>query len=328
MSKLLSICIPTYNMGKYLEINLKELVVIIIKNKLKNRVEISISDNDSSDNTFDIVNKYINQNENIKIKYHKNDVNIGADKNFLKSVEIASAEYAWIFGADDIIIEKSLLDILELIISNNYDILLGDRVNINLNGKEINTQYWSTEKMTVNKENLSEYLNQSYRIGAVFSYISSIVFKKNKWDEEIEKLDINRFIGTAYIHSLILLSMIQHNSNMLYMHSPLVKNRVGNDSFLSEGYFNRIKIDFNYLDIFDYLFGSDSKEYKSMRLFLDRERVFLHFIKAKYLVSNNEKIKNEFNTFLSDKHIKNKNLIMFFPNIMIKILLKLYKKRG
>jgi len=325
MSKILSICIPTYNMGEYLDINLKGIIKLSSKLDLNNKIEICISDNNSTDDTETIVRKYIDKN--IDIKYHKNQDNIGADKNFLKSVEISSGKFSWIMGADDILLEEVLIDILDLIKLNKYDILLGDRLNIDLSGKEKYIQHWAKEETIVTNKNYSEFIDSSYRVGAVFSYISSIIFKKDRWDEEIEKLDIKRFIGTCYIHSLILISMIKNNSKMLYTHKAMVKNRVGNDSFLSEGYFNRLKIDFNYLDIFEYLFKKESKEYKSMRLLLNKERTFLHFLKAKYLVSKNREMKKEFETFLKVMKIQNRSLINSIPNIFIEILLKLYIKR-
>lgn len=324
MNKILSICIPTYNMGNYLDINLKEILRLSSKFDLNHKIEICISDNNSTDDTEMIVGKYINKN--IDIKYHKNQNNIGADRNFLKSVEISSGKFSWIMGADDILLEEVLIDILDLIKSNKYDILLGDRLNIDLSGKEKYIQHWAKEETIVTNKNYSEFIDSSYKIGAVFSYLSSIIFKKEKWDAEIEKLEIERFIGSCYIHSLILISMIKNNSKMLYTHKPIVKNRVGNDSFLNEGYFNRIKIDFNYLDIFEYLFKKESKEYKSMRLLLDKERTFLHFLKAKYLVSKNIDMKKKFENFMETMKINNGKIIYNIPNVLICILLKIYRK--
>lgn len=324
MGKILSICIPTYNMGKYLDVNLKEIIRLIDKLNLHDKIEVCISDNNSSDTTEEIVNKYLDCHLNIK--YHKNITNIGADRNFLKSVEISHGEYSWILGADDILLEEVLLETIELIELNEYDILLGDRLNINLLGTGQNIQHWANKATVVTNQNYSEFIDNSYRLGAVFSYISSIIFKKKRWDEEINKLDIEKFIGSCYIHSLILISMIKNNSKMLYTHKALVQNRVGNDSFLNDGYFNRVKIDFNYLDIFEYLFTKKSREYKSIRLLLNKERTFLHFLKAKYLVSKNKEKKYDFDVFLKSMKINNRYIINNVPNILISVLLKIYKK--
>ena len=324
-NKLLSICIPIYNMGRYLDINLQEIIKVIEKYSLTKEIEICISDNASIDDTEEIAKKY--QEKNIcNIIYHKNKENIGADRNFLKVIEIANGKYCWFMGADDIILEKALLNVLELIKENKYDIILGDRINIDLEGKIKNIQYWSKEKMIVNNLNFYNFIEKSYRIGAVFSYISSIVFKKDIWNKNLKKLDIDKFIGSAYIHSLVLISMIKNGSSMLYLHQPVVKNRVGNDSFLDKGYFNRVKIDFNYLDIFEYLFSINSKEYQQIQKLLNKERIFLHFLKAKYMIGYDKKQMEEFYLFLNKHNIKNKYIIKYTPNIVIWLLLKIYQK--
>jgi len=327
MGKILSICIPTYNMEKYLDENIQEIVKIVEANNLKEKIEICISDNASVDNTEVIIQKYIAQDV-CTIVYHKNNENLGADRNFLKAVDIASGDYIWLLGADDILLESAFLDIIFNINKNSYDILLGDRLNMNLLGVEKQIQYWAKEKMLVTESNYCDFLSDTYRLGAVFSYISSIIFSKKQWDSEIEILDMEKFIGTNYIHSVILISMIKHGSEMEYLHYPLVKNRVGNDSFLGKGYFNRIKIDFQYLSIFEYIFTKSSCEYRNMKLLLDRERTLLHFLKTKYLVAHSEVMKKEFFNFLKKNNIKNKFLIKIFPNFLIFFLLFIYDLRS
>ena len=51
--KLVTICIPTYNSGEFIE----DTLFSIINQTYKN-IEIIIGDNASTDNTYDIVKKY------------------------------------------------------------------------------------------------------------------------------------------------------------------------------------------------------------------------------------------------------------------------------
>lgn len=60
---LLSICIPTYNRSTYLE---EALCNIINDTSFSDDIEIIISDNASTDNTQEIVSKYIKHYSNIK----------------------------------------------------------------------------------------------------------------------------------------------------------------------------------------------------------------------------------------------------------------------
>jgi len=91
---LVSICIPAYNTAKFL----KESLDSIVNQTYTNR-EIIVSNNASTDDTEKIVKKYV---EKYKIKYFKNDKNIGPWRNFERCISLAKGEYIAIFHADDI----------------------------------------------------------------------------------------------------------------------------------------------------------------------------------------------------------------------------------
>lgn len=73
---LLSICIPTFNRANILNETIKKIVSDI---DFDHNVELVISDNCSTDNTKEIVEKYCLQFKNVK--YFRNDINI-SDNNF------------------------------------------------------------------------------------------------------------------------------------------------------------------------------------------------------------------------------------------------------
>ena len=99
----LSICIPTYNRENYLS-QLLESIVIQAPND--GSIEICVSDNASTDNTEAMIRHYRNQFN--YIVYHCNDTNLGADKNYLKCVALASGEYCWLMGSDDQLITGAI----------------------------------------------------------------------------------------------------------------------------------------------------------------------------------------------------------------------------
>jgi glycosyltransferase involved in cell wall biosynthesis len=70
----LSICIPTFNSSKYLSETLDSIVAQFINKDIFNKTEIIISDNDSPDNTFEVVKKY--QEKYSNIHYFKNETNL------------------------------------------------------------------------------------------------------------------------------------------------------------------------------------------------------------------------------------------------------------
>ncbi len=68
--KQLSICIPTYNRKECLS----QCLESIIKQSVFNDIEIIISDNASTDGTFDIIKEYCDKFSNIS--YFRNSENI------------------------------------------------------------------------------------------------------------------------------------------------------------------------------------------------------------------------------------------------------------
>ena len=98
----LDILIPTYNRAVYLKKNLEILCGIV--SRIKNAtINVIISDNDSSDNTRDIVEAIICRSDINGIKYYRNDTNIGIRDNLIHIVSLSQADYIMYLGDDDYI---------------------------------------------------------------------------------------------------------------------------------------------------------------------------------------------------------------------------------
>lgn len=111
---LLSICIPTYNRSKYLE---DALYNIIKDEAFSDEIEIVISDNASTDNTQEIVQKYISQYSNVK--YFRNERNV-KDENFILSLKRSKGKYVRLFN-DTLRLKKGALSKILNIITNSSD---------------------------------------------------------------------------------------------------------------------------------------------------------------------------------------------------------------
>lgn len=108
---LLTIAIPTYNRGVYLEQLLHSLSRQL--DDYQDKVELLVVDNASPDSTSEIVNAFAKQHQ---LRYIKNDSNIGPDNNFIKCFSEAKGKYVLLFGDDDLFLEgalKYLIDVLE-----------------------------------------------------------------------------------------------------------------------------------------------------------------------------------------------------------------------
>jgi glycosyltransferase involved in cell wall biosynthesis len=90
---LVSICIPAYNAER----TIKGTLESVLKQTYQN-LEILVIDNDSTDNTWKIIQQF----GDIRLIIKRNETNIGAEANFSKCVMLANGEYIAVFHADDL----------------------------------------------------------------------------------------------------------------------------------------------------------------------------------------------------------------------------------
>ncbi|CEE94214.1 Abequosyltransferase RfbV [Xenorhabdus nematophila str. Anatoliense] len=240
----ISFCIPTYNRAEYLE-PLIESIANQSNHSLD--VDICISDNASTDGTDKMITNW-QERFNILIHYHRHHENIGPDRNYLSAVNMATGDYCWIFGSDDLLAVDALSS-MQASLSKEHDIYLCDRKEMDISMNIVRNAHrkWlsccSSEFVINSNNDLINYFNNCRSIGGVFSYLSSIIVKKDKW----RKINFDEsYIGTAYSHVYVLMKILnQKGVTLEYISSPLVLCRDDNDHFIHSGVGNRIKIDFS-----------------------------------------------------------------------------------
>lgn len=99
MSPVVSILVPTYNRSQLLK---KTIDSILAQTYLN--YEIIIVDNCSTDETEDTVNEF----DDIRIRYYKNNCNIGAIHNHNRALRLAVGKYICTFSDDDIMLPDNL----------------------------------------------------------------------------------------------------------------------------------------------------------------------------------------------------------------------------
>jgi len=94
-TELISICVPVYNGEHFLEESLRSIMT-----QTYDRIEIIVSDNCSSDATAEIVRHLRMEDE--RIRYSRNESNIGYSRNVMQAVRRSRGEYVAIYHADDV----------------------------------------------------------------------------------------------------------------------------------------------------------------------------------------------------------------------------------
>ncbi len=237
----LSICIPTYNRRTYLSEAINSIIEQIDPTNAS-LIEICISDNASTDGTDKLV-KEIQEKTPAKIIYSRVENNAGPDANYLRAVALASGEYCWFLGSDDHVLLGGVNFIMREI-ANGHDIYLCNRIDCDATMEPLQNRYWLERSVTdkcfdfSNPAHFVEYSRLATTLGAFFSYLSSIVFKRKKWTKiQFDPI----FIGSAYSHVYMLLSFIESGCILQYISAQLVKSRGGNDGFLEPGAAGQIK---------------------------------------------------------------------------------------
>jgi glycosyltransferase involved in cell wall biosynthesis len=130
-SPKISVCIPLFNAEEYILSTLES-----VENQTYKNIEIIIVDDNSTDESCDVVLAFI-KNSALSIIFERNDSNLGLAGNWNKAVSLASGKYIKILPCDDLIhktcIEKQIA-ILERY--ESVSLVFCSRLVINFKGEE------------------------------------------------------------------------------------------------------------------------------------------------------------------------------------------------
>lgn len=216
---LLSIAIPTYNRAVYL----KELLNVLIDQvRDEPRIELIISDNATPDETPIVVEGFIKRGLNVR--YLRNRENIGPDANFLQCFEMARGKYVWIFGDDDIIVPGGISKILALLTGRDYSLVY------------LSPYWFEVDHIAERKSDQLGRFAEEYRgglqfirrVGAMISFISSMIVNKEQFLASTHNKDFSDLVGTSLLQLGYLLPVLDENSKNLIVWERLVGGRALN----------------------------------------------------------------------------------------------------
>lgn len=217
---LLTIGIPTYNRSVFLQRNLDHLYA---QKQDMQQVELIVSDNASTDDTYAVVQKY--QDMGLDIKYIKNAENKGPDFNILQCYLQASGKYVVAFGDDDLFINGSVAQILSLLSRDDFGVIY-------LNSREFKGQ----EKLNIVHLNYSLFKDPIKFIKKVKFYVTFIsgnIINRKYLDED----SLTEYYGTSLIQVPFILNAILKSSNNIYVNDVLIASEPDNS-----GGYNLFKI--------------------------------------------------------------------------------------
>lgn len=184
---LLSICIPTYNRPAYLD----QCLAAILPQAEVLDVEVLISNNGSTDDTRNVIDRYQHGfPKNLRCIHQA--TNLGYDLNHKAVIEMASSEYAWLLGDDDVALEGALQKVINALRGNpqcEFMILNAMSTDNNL----IPREYCLRLKDDLLIRTCNDLLkNYSDKITFGMIVINARLFKKVQAD---------KFIGTSHFYA-------------------------------------------------------------------------------------------------------------------------------
>lgn len=202
MGVILTIAIPTYNRCYTLKRALEA-----IAEQDTDMVEILICDDASRDDTEKIVAD-IQKKHRLPIRYIKNNVNLGYDKNFLQCFKEAKGKYVLLMGDDDILID--LNHVLEYLRKHEVDWAYVNFASFDGEWIDIENSCEYTLTVVEDKVNVSKKEFMNYAQFALTA--DTTVVNKTKI---LDFSRIEKYIGTCFIQTCLPLEITKSEESVL-----------------------------------------------------------------------------------------------------------------
>lgn len=188
----LSICISTLNRAEFLRATIAKIAP-----QLTDRCELLVVDNASTDNTPLVMAELARRHE--RVRYVRQETNLGLDGNFDRAVSLASGDYCWLTSDDDLFKPGAVAAVLGALSGEpsavlvNYEFRNFDMSEV-LQERVLDAERdrvygpWELDRMFI-------------ELGDFVRYIGAIVMRRTVWLARQRQLHIGsfyNFVGMLY----------------------------------------------------------------------------------------------------------------------------------
>lgn len=218
----LSICIATYNRGKFIGETLDSILSQMLPG-----VELVVVDGASPDNTPEVMAQYLLRYP--EIRYFREQENSGIDRDYDKAVGYARGEYCWLMTDDDLLRAGSVSRVLDSL-DANPDLVV---VNAEVKNADFSTVFDpSILKFSSDREYAEKDSEKFFsEVASYLSFIGGVVIKRHLWLER----DRASYYGTLFVHVGVI---FQHPpiNRVKIIADPLIVIRYGNAMWTARGF--------------------------------------------------------------------------------------------
>jgi glycosyltransferase involved in cell wall biosynthesis len=212
---LLSIVIPSNNKTVYL---LEAVTSLIngLAQEMQKRVEICISDNSSNDETKIAVSQIMHRFK--YIKYRRSLDAPSLDENAYMVSTMASGQYIWFFGDDDVVVQDSLLRFVEFLENTTHKIVIVNSQSFYIDSIIQSRRMPLFENIIFDEGDSDNFM---ISMGGYLTYLPCIVIEREMW---LENYNIQKQ-GTFFAHIHCTLKAKLKSSACFYA-SPIIQMRL------------------------------------------------------------------------------------------------------
>jgi glycosyltransferase involved in cell wall biosynthesis len=206
---ILTIAVPTYNRCRYLKELLPQLVSQCDEADINaTQIELILSDNSTTDETAGYAESLTSTT---RLKYYRNEENVGAGGNYIKCVERAHGRYVWLFGDDELLKQGAIAKVINVLKEHPVALVILNAQNYKtgLNGSQLFESYRSFASI-VSKKNPHLLL--------AHTLITVNVFKKELFDEE----KVKSLLSTSYPQTYSITDKLREGGSVYVIDEPIV----------------------------------------------------------------------------------------------------------
>lgn len=210
----LSICIATYNRGRFIGDTLDTILC-----QMQPGVELVVVDGASPDNTLEVMAKYTSRYP--ALRYYRETENSGIDADYDKAVGYADGDYCWLMTDDDLLRPGAIERVLDKL-NKKIDLLV-----VNAEVKNADFSRVLDEKLIRIAADKEYYAGDEERLftdtSQGLSFIGCVIIKRDLWLAR----DRQSFYGTLFVHV-----------GVIFQHLPIFRAEVIADPMITIRYGN------------------------------------------------------------------------------------------
>ena len=306
-----SVIIPVYNAEKYISRCLESVI-----NQTFKDVEIICIDDNSQDNSADILEQYSKNDERIKVLHNSQNIKAALTRNI--GIDLAEGEYIYFLDADDYIDENYLKNMISVSDRENCDIVLN--LSILSETSESSNFYKHPSMPEINSQ--GEYLDNITIIHEAPCFIWARLFRKSlldKYNLRFIKTHADDVVFNTIVNLYCEKTFVFYGDN--YHYTINADSMTGTVTSLNKKDLEHIKA---YNLIYDYMkeHNISDKRLKLYRVYpfykVDSEEKFEFYKKFFENIKNdfltNEKLYNDLEKYFAHSIINSSNYNEYLAN--------------